>query len=81
MDDFIHDIIGVAADVGIPEVAAVQTPGRKERAKILKKRKALVDEATVVPNKYVIDFPYKLVVMTCWATTYIIRHAVLSFKC
>lgn len=39
------------ADVGIPEVAAVQTPGRKERAKILKKRKALMDEATVVPNK------------------------------
>ncbi|KAH6831277.1 Rad21/Rec8-like family protein [Perilla frutescens var. hirtella] len=39
------------ADVVTTEVAAVQTPGRKERAKILKKRKALVDVATVVPNK------------------------------
>ncbi|KAL1564288.1 sister chromatid cohesion 1 protein 3-like isoform X1 [Salvia divinorum] len=40
-----------AADVGTVGVAAVQTPGKKERAKILKKRKALVDVATVVPNK------------------------------
>ncbi|XP_057766913.1 sister chromatid cohesion 1 protein 2-like isoform X2 [Salvia miltiorrhiza] len=39
------------ADVGPMEVAAIQTPGRKERAMILKKRKALVDVATVVPNK------------------------------
>ncbi|XP_047947637.1 sister chromatid cohesion 1 protein 2 isoform X2 [Salvia hispanica] len=38
-------------DVGTVGVAAVQTPGRKESAKILKKRKALVDVATVVPNK------------------------------
>ncbi|XP_042061308.1 uncharacterized protein LOC121805497 isoform X3 [Salvia splendens] len=40
-----------ATDVGTVGVAAVQTPGRKESAKILKKRKALVDVATVVPNK------------------------------
>ncbi|XP_042065716.1 sister chromatid cohesion 1 protein 3-like isoform X1 [Salvia splendens] len=40
-----------AADVGTVGVAAVQTPGRKESATILKKRKALVDVGTVVPNK------------------------------
>lgn len=45
-----------AADVGTVEVAAVQTPGRKERSKILKKRKALFDVATVVPNMYVLIF-------------------------
>lgn len=40
--------------VGTPDVATVQTPGRKERTKILKKRRTLLDLTTVVPNKYVI---------------------------
>ena len=52
----VHVLFCIATDVGTVGVAAVQTPGRKESAKILKKRKALVDVATVVPNKYVIDF-------------------------
>ncbi|KAG6424796.1 hypothetical protein SASPL_115216 [Salvia splendens] len=47
----VHVLSCIATDVGTVGVAAVQTPGRKESAKILKKRKALVDVATVVPNK------------------------------
>ncbi|KAI3452545.1 hypothetical protein Pfo_009209 [Paulownia fortunei] len=39
------------AGVGTPEVATVQTPATKERAKILKKRKTLFDLTTVVPHK------------------------------
>ncbi|KAK6155273.1 hypothetical protein DH2020_009521 [Rehmannia glutinosa] len=39
------------AGVGTPEVVTVRTPAPKERAKILKKRKALFDFTTTVPNK------------------------------
>ncbi|XP_075507956.1 sister chromatid cohesion 1 protein 2-like [Primulina tabacum] len=37
--------------VGTPEVGNVKTPAPKERAKILKKRKMLFDETTVLANK------------------------------
>ncbi|KZV57691.1 sister chromatid cohesion 1 protein 2 [Dorcoceras hygrometricum] len=39
------------ADVGSPEVGHVKTPAPKERGKILKKRKVLFDETTVLANK------------------------------
>ncbi|KAL7140622.1 hypothetical protein ABFS83_08G001200 [Erythranthe nasuta] len=42
------------AGLSSPEVVTVQTPATKERAKILKKRKALFDLTTVVPNKRII---------------------------
>lgn len=56
MNDLYACFICITADVGTVEVAAIQTPGRKERAKILKRQRALVDVATVIPNMYVIDF-------------------------
>lgn len=56
MNDFYACFTCIAADVGTVEIAAIQTPGRKERAKILKRKKALVDVDTVVSNMYVIDF-------------------------
>lgn len=37
--------------VGTPEVGNVKTPAPKERAKILKKRKMLIDETTILANK------------------------------
>ncbi|XP_020554635.1 sister chromatid cohesion 1 protein 2 isoform X2 [Sesamum indicum] len=40
-----------AAHLGTTEVANVQTPATKERKKILKKRRTLVDSNTIVPNK------------------------------
>ncbi|KAL0450776.1 UNVERIFIED_CONTAM: Sister chromatid cohesion 1 protein 2 [Sesamum latifolium] len=40
-----------AAHFSTPEVANVQTPATKERKKILKKRRTLVDSNTIVPNK------------------------------
>ncbi|KAK4417876.1 Sister chromatid cohesion 1 protein 2 [Sesamum alatum] len=40
-----------AAHLGTSEVTNVQTPGTKERKRILKKRKTLVDSNTIVPNK------------------------------
>ncbi|KZV17293.1 sister chromatid cohesion 1 protein 2-like [Dorcoceras hygrometricum] len=52
------------AGVGTPEVATVRTPAPKERVKILKKRKILLDPTTVLPSKVLkswIDYPNDII--------------------